>query len=227
MGGTSGIGLATARRAMLAGASVVAAGRSEEKLQEAAKIAPDIDFRQLDTHDTEGLAALCAELSPLDHLVSAATGATRSMAPFMQQTAEEFAAAFGKFWGYAHTVRAGVPHLCDGGSLTLVSGTPARKCPPGMSSISCVGSAVEGLVRALAVELAPKRVNCVAPGMIDTPMFAALGDKKEEVLAERTRGYPLPRPGTADEVADALIFLMQNDYVTGVVLDVDGGQLLP
>ena len=227
VGGTSGIGLACARLANEAGARVVAGSRSAERVAETSKKFPGIDFRQFDTHDVQTLESICAELSPLDHIVSAATGAERTMAPFMDQTAEQFSAAFGKFWGYAKVVRAGIPHLKKEGSLTLVSGTPARKCPPGMSSISCVGSAVEGLVRALALELGPKRINCVAPGLIDTPMFAALGDRKDEIMAERTKHYPIARAGKPEEVAQAILFLMQSDYMTGVTLDVDGGQLLP
>lgn len=227
VGGTSGIGLATARLASEAGARVVAGSRSAERVAAAAARHPDIDFRQLDTHDAGALAALAAELAPLDHLVSAATGAERTLAPFMEQTPEQFSAAFGKFWGYAQVVRAGVPQLRETGSITLVGGTPARKCPPGMSALSCVGNAVEGLVRALALELGPMRVNCVAPGLIDTPMFNALGERKAEILAERAKSYPVSRPGKPEDVAEAILFLMQSDYVTGVTLDVDGGQLLP
>ena len=227
IGGTSGIGLAAARLASEAGARVVACSRSAERVAGAAAEHPGIEFRQLDTHDQQALAALCEELAPLDHIVSAATGAERTIAPFMEQTAEQFSTAFGKFWGYAQVARVGIPHLRETGSLTLVGGTPARKCPPGMSAISCVGNAVEGLVRALALEVGPKRVNCVAPGMIDTPMFDIMGEQKDKLLAERTKHYPISRPGTPEEVAGGIIFLMQNDYTTGVTLDVDGGQLLP
>ena len=104
-------------------------------------------------------------------------------------------------------------------------GTPARRCNPGMISVSCTGCAVEGLVRALAKELAPRRVNAVAPGIIDTPMFDHFGDKKAATMAAIGKGMPLGRVGLPEEVAEALI-LAANHYMTGVIIDIDGGALL-
>jgi len=226
IGGTSGIGLATAVQARAAGASVWAASRSEDKIQAASAAYPDIQFSQVDTHDPEGLSALFKSIGTIDHIVGAATGATRTQAPFMSQTADQFQAAFDKFWGYTHVVRAGQPQLANEGSITLVSGTPARRCNPAMSSVSCTGCAVEGLVRALAKELAPQRVNGVAPGIIDTPMFDHFGDKKADTMAAIGKNMPLGRVGLPDEVASAIILAMDNAYMTGVILDVDGGALL-
>jgi|TARA_Y100000310_G_scaffold337045_1_gene423109 NAD(P)-dependent dehydrogenase (short-subunit alcohol dehydrogenase family) len=228
IGGTSGIGLATAIAATEHGANVWAASRSEETIAKAKNTAPDsIRFSALDTHDVNGLRELFAEIGTIHHLVSAATGANRTMAPFMEQTAEQFSEAFNKFWGYTNVVRAGVPHLSEDGSVVLVSGVPARKCNPGMSAISCVGNAVEGLGRALALELAPKRVNVVAPGIIDTAMFDRMGDGKAAAFAQMSQNIPLKRVGQANEVANAILFLMTTPFVTGTTIDVDGGQLLP
>ena len=112
---------------------------------------------QVDIHDTDGLKSLFENTGPVNHILGVATGAERVMAPFMTQTDEEFRGAFNKFWGYTNLARQGIPFLEDNGSLTFVSGTPARKCNPGMSSVSCTGSAVEGLTRALALELAAHR----------------------------------------------------------------------
>ncbi|MEX2327745.1 MAG: SDR family oxidoreductase, partial [Pseudomonadales bacterium] len=105
------------------------------------------------------------------------------------------------------------------------SGTQVQ--PPGMSSISCVGNAVEALTRALALELAPRRVNVVAPGIIDTGMFDRLGDNKAAALAQMGKNVPLGRVGQANEVAGAIVHAMTNTYMTGATLDVDGGSLLP
>ena len=178
IGGTSGIGLATARQAQALGANVWAVSRSEDRIKKVAAENPGIEFEVLDTHDTEGLAKLFGKVASVDHIVASATGADRTIAPFMEQTAEQFSEAFNKFWGYCNVIRQGVPFLTEKGSVTLVSGTPARKCNPGMSSLSCVGNAVEGLTRALATELAPRRVNVVAPGVINTGMFDHFGDNK-------------------------------------------------
>ena len=227
IGGTSGIGLATAISSAQRGATVFAAGRSLDKIEACQASYPEIQFRQVDTHDPEGLSALFSEAGPIHHLVGAATGATRTNGPFMSQTDEQFRAAFDKFWGYTHVVRQGVPHLVEDASITLVSGTPARKCNPGMISVSCTGCAVEGFVRALTPELAPIRINGVAPGIIDTPMFDHFGEKKAATLDAIGANFPLGRVGQPEEVAEAILLCMNNTYMTGVVIDVDGGALLP
>ncbi len=227
VGGTSGIGLAAAILAKEAGANVWAASRSEDKVAACRSAHPTIQFSQLDTHDTNALTELFEKIGTINHLVGAATGANRTMAPFMEQTDEQFREALNKFWGYTNVARQGVPYLLDNGSLTFVSGTPARKCNPGMSSVSCTGAAVEALTRALALELAPKRVNAVAPGIANTSMFDRFGDKKDAALENMGKNIPLGRVGTATEVAEAILFMMTNDYVTGTTMDVDGGVLLP
>jgi NAD(P)-dependent dehydrogenase (short-subunit alcohol dehydrogenase family) len=228
IGGTSGIGLATAINAAELGAQVWAVGRSSENIAKARSIAGDtLHYAQLDVHNVVGFESLFQQTGLVDHLVAAATGANRSMKPFMEQSAEQFSEAFNKFWGYTHVVRQGVPHLTENASITLVSGTPARKCNPGRSSGSWVGNAVEGLGRALALELAPIRVNVVAPGVISTGMFDWMGDKKEQILGGMTQQIPLARAGQPWEVANAIIFFMTTTYTTGTCVDVDGGQLLP
>lgn len=227
VGGTSGIGLATAVAAQQAGASVWAVSRSADKVTKCQAAYPDIQFSSCDTHDREGLAKLFNTVGKVDHIVAAATGAERTLKPFLEQTDDQFREAFNKFWGYCNVVRAGASHLTKAGSITLVSGTPARKCNVGMSSLSCVGSAVEGLCRALALELAPLRVNVVAPGLIESGMQDHFGDKKDDVLAQMGKGVPLQRVGQADEVASAIILTLSNNYMTGATLDVDGGVLLP
>lgn len=227
IGGTSGIGLATAIAAQNESADVLACSSSADKVATATKNHPGIHFLQLDIHDIPGLEKLFRDAGTVDHIVAAATGAERTMAPFMEQTADQFQTAFGKFWGYTNVVRAGVPHLSDSGSITLVSGSPARKCNPGMSSLSCVGGAVENLARALALELGPRRVNVVSPGLIDTGMFTHFADKKDEILGQITQKLPISRPGKPEELAEAILLCMTNGYMTGATIDVDGGTLLP
>ncbi|EPJ43043.1 MAG: hypothetical protein OFPI_44790 [Osedax symbiont Rs2] len=227
IGGTSGIGLALVKAAAQMGAIVYAAGRTQKNLDSARAQCPDqVSFRLADTHDEESLKALFAEVGEIDHLVSAATGAERTIAPFMQQTPEQFAAAFQKFWGYTNVVRAGEPHVKANGSITLVSGSPARKYKVGMSSLSCTGGAVEAFIRALSIEIAPKRINAVSPGLIDTAMWDAFGDNKQQQLAQMTAHIPLQRVGKAEEVANGIIFAMTTNYATGTVIDVEGGALL-
>ena len=123
-------------------------------------------------------------------------------------------------------VRVGAPYLEDDGAITLVSGSPARKLAVGQSPLSCVGASVENLVRCLALELAPIRVNVVSPGTINTAMFDPFGDKKEETLQGMTQSHLIKRAGSSEEVAAGILFVMQNEFVTGTTVDVDGGRLL-
>ncbi len=227
VGGTSGIGLAAAIMAHDAGANVWAISRSEDKVSKCREDHKGIQFSSCDTHDREGLKQLFEQVGTVDYIVAAATGADRTMKPFLEQTDDQFREAFNKFWGYCNVVRAGAQHLSDNGAITLVSGTPARKCNVGMSSLSCVGSAVEGLCRALALELAPKRVNVVAPGLIESGMQDHFGDKKPDVLEQMGKGVLLGRVGQPEEVASAILLTLANNYMTGTTIDVDGGVLLP
>lgn len=227
IGGTAGIGLATAIAASSLGARVWAAGRSQAHIEKA-KVASGGKFevRQADTHDAASLEAIFNEAGSIDHLVSAAVGGERTLKPFLDQTENQFKAAYDKLWGYAKVVRTGAPFLAADAAITLVSGSPARKIQPGQSALSCVGASVENLVRCLAVEMAPIRVNVVSPGTISTAMFDGLGDAREATLEKMTQGHLIKRAGTSEEVAEALIFVMQNKFVTGTTIDVDGGRIL-
>lgn len=227
IGGTAGIGLATAIAASELGANVWAAGRSEANLEKArAASNGKFEVRQADTHKADELEAIFREVGKIDHLVSAAIGGERTLKPFLEQTDEQWKAAYDKLWGYAKVVRTGAPYLAEDGAITLVSGSPARKIRPAQSPLSCVGAAVENMVRCLAVEMAPIRVNVVSPGTIDTNMFDWMGAEKGDKLNAMTSTHLIKRPGTSAEVAEGLIFVMNNQFVTGTTVDVDGGRIL-
>ena len=227
IGGTSGIGLATAVEANERGAIVHAASRSKDKVEAKALEHPDINFFQQDIHDSLGLEKSFQALGEIDHVVAVATGANRKNAPFMEQSPEEFKEAFNKFWGYTNVARLSLPLIRQEGSLTFVSGFPARKCNVGMSSISATGCAVEGLSRALALEVAPIRVNVVAPGIIETEAFDRLGEGKSTALENMGKNIPIGRVGRPEEVGLAILHAMENPYMTGATIDIDGGILLP
>jgi NAD(P)-dependent dehydrogenase (short-subunit alcohol dehydrogenase family) len=222
LGGTSGIGAAISRQLVVGGARVIAASRSSNHTPIEGAVG-----RSIDVLDRAALERLFAEFAPFDILVNAATGGDRAVGPFLQMDLDGFQGSFRKLWGYVNSVRLGAPHMTEQGSIVLISGSPARKTMPGMSAIATVGNAVEGFVRAVAPELAPRRINVVAPGVIDTPMFAARGDQREAFLRQATARNLIPRAGTADEVAEAVLFLLRNEFVTGTTIDVDGGALLP
>ena len=144
----------------------------------------------------------------------------------MQMDLDGYQASFDKLWGYANVVRLGGEHLSETGAIVLVSGSPARRAKPGQAALGSVGGAVEQLVRAVAGEIAPKRINVVSPGVISTPMFGDDAEARDKMLAGATAKHLIARPGTAEEVADGIIFMVQNDFVTGTTIDVDGGWLL-
>jgi NAD(P)-dependent dehydrogenase (short-subunit alcohol dehydrogenase family) len=172
------------------------------------------------------LAELFAEWAPFDVLVSAATGGRRAIGPFLDMDMDGFRNSFDKLWGYANALRFGTPHMADDGAIVLVSGAPARKIRPGQVAVGATGAAIESMVRSVAPEIAPRRLNVVSPGLIDTPMNPLEGPEREAFLARVTSQQIIPRAGTADEVAQAILFAIQNEFVTGTTIDVDGGWLL-
>jgi len=139
---------------------------------------------------------------------------------------EGYKGSFDKLWGYANVVRYGTQHLSDHGAIVLVSGAPARRTKPGQVALGSVGGAVEQLARAVAVEIAPKRINVVSPGSIDTPMFAPTGPERDALFKKMITGNIIQRAGQPDEVAQGIVFAVENDFVTGTTIDVDGGWLL-
>ena len=228
LGGTSGIGLAATQQLARAGAAVVACSRSQANLDRAAAATEDdVALRIVDVLDRDALAALFDEHAGFHVLVNAATGGERASGPFLQMDLDGFQGSFRKLWGYTNSVRLGAPKMAEDGAITLVSGYPAKKANPGAAALSTVGNAVEGFARAVAPELAPRRINVVSPGVIDTPMFAAEGDARAQFLSTATRAMLIKRAGTADEVASAILFTLQNDYMTGGCIDIDGGATLP
>ena len=222
-GGTSGIGLATVKQLSELGAEVTAIGRDINKVTH---VPDNVTLKACDVLDKEALEALFLECGPIDILVSAATGGSRAIGPFAEMDMEAYQASFAKLWGYTHVVRYGLEQLSDSGAIVLVSGTPARYCNPGQIAISSVGGAVEAFVRGVAKEIKPKRINTVSPGLIDTPMVALEGEVRDAHYQKLTAKNLIPRAGLPDEVAQGIIFAIQNDFVTGTTIDVDGGLLL-
>lgn len=223
IGGTSGIGLAAVKQLVEAGAKVTAVSRSAENVARAKQEVPGADFAQVDATDRAGLESFFAAHQGFDMLVNAAVPRERAWGPFLEMDLNAFDATFNKLWSYTNSVRIGAPHMAQDGAIVLVSGFPARRPGPGTVAISTVGNAVEGFVRAAAIDLKPRRINCVSPGMIDTPMIGGSGAEREQTLARMTANNLIPRIGKADEVADGILFLLRNDFVTGSIVDVDGG----
>jgi len=227
LGGTSGIGLEAARQLAAGGADIVVASRSEANRETAAStLGPEATIREVDILDRSALSALFEEQAPFDILVCSATGGTRAVGPFLEMDLDGFQGSFAKLWGYTNAVRLGTSSMSEDGTIVLVSGYPARRPRPGTLAISTVGNAVEGFVRAAACEIAPRRINVVSPGLISTPLIGLDPEKRDSLFASATRSFAIPRLGQPEEVASAILFLIENEFVTGTTIDVDGGALL-
>ena len=171
--------------------------------------------------------ALFKEEAPFDILVSAATGGARAAGPFLKMDLDGYQGSFAKLWGYANVLRYGCEHLSANGAAVLVSGAPARKAKPGQVAISSVGGAVEALVAGGSRQKSrPKRLNLVSPGTIDTPMFGPDDENRKKFVAGATAGNLIPRAGEPDECAQAIMLVIENEFMTGTTVDVDGGWLL-
>jgi len=227
VGGSSGMGLATARNLAEAGAHVVIASRSAEKLERAKRlIGRPVQSRVLDVRNESEVAGFFRALGDFDHLVITAADAV--FGPFLEveiRAAQEFFDS--KFWGAYRVARYGAPRLAKDGSITFVSGAASQHGTPGLSAGSAINAALEALGRTLAVELAPIRVNTIAPGLIETPAWLDImgEEQKQAFFKDAAAKLPLKRIGTAEEVAHTVRYLIENTYTTGSVLFPDGGYL--
>jgi NAD(P)-dependent dehydrogenase (short-subunit alcohol dehydrogenase family) len=223
VGGSSGIGFATAEMAKAQGAEVVIASRNADKLKAAADkigakgIAADVT-------DDQSVAALFHAAGAVDHVVVSA--AQLRTGPFKSVPMEDVRATFeGKFWGAWRCARAA--EIRPGGSLTLVSGFLSIRPRPNSAIVSVANGALESLTRALALELAPIRVNCVSPGIIDTPIRAAMPEAaRKEMLEKTAAALPVRRVGLAEDVAKQILAFMENGFMTGSIVYLDGGGLV-
>ena len=224
IGGSSGIGLATASAAAEQGAKVLIASRSREKLERArGEVGGRVGIFVLDVTREEEVRSFFERAGAFDHLVT--TAAEGTTGPFLDLAWEEVQALFeSKFWGQYWAARHAARQIREGGSITFFSGVAAKKPLPGFSSFAAVNGAINALARALAVEIAPVRVNVVSPGIVDTPAYGEMAAAARQEFFERTAAaLPVGRIGTPAQVAEAVLFLMRNSFTTGAVLDVDGG----
>jgi NAD(P)-dependent dehydrogenase (short-subunit alcohol dehydrogenase family) len=221
VGGTKGIGRATAVAALAAGARVTATGRSAESL---ATRPEGVTGALLDFTDPASVAALAEGLGSVDHMVLSASDAV-AWGGFAEVGEDALRAAFeAKFWGYWRVIRALAPKLSAHGSITLVTGAAARAALPGTSGLAAVNGALEAMAGVLAVELAPRRVNTVSPGMTATEAYAGLPDEaRKGMFAATVAKLPVGRIGAPEDIAQAVLLAAANPFVTGATLDVDGG----
>lgn len=225
LGGSAGIGLAVARRLAAAGADVTLGGRDRQRLDDACRLIGDTATGiVVDAEDPRSLRAFFGEAGPIDDLVITVTR-RGGAGPAADLADADLAGAFaGKPIAHLRAIALALPTLGEHGSITLVTAGSAQSALPGTVGLAAVNGALEAAVAPLAVELAPRRVNAVSPGVIETEWWSELPDHdRDEMFATFAQRAPVGRNGTADDVAGAISALIGNGFITGVVLPCDGG----
>jgi NAD(P)-dependent dehydrogenase (short-subunit alcohol dehydrogenase family) len=226
IGGSEGIGLAVARAARQLGAKVLAVSRTQAKLEAACAAVEGLDIRAADINDTDAIKRLFLDLPFVDHVYIAA-GSTKVGGP-LDEPLDGFRHKFDeRLWGSIDVVRAAHSRIRPGGSFTFTGGLSSDR-PQRNAWVSGIATmATEQLARVLALELAPIRFNAVAPGYTDTPMWDSIfPDQGVGALSGVADHHPIPRFVTAEEVAQAVLLLMQNQAITGETIHIDCGARL-
>jgi NAD(P)-dependent dehydrogenase (short-subunit alcohol dehydrogenase family) len=224
-GGSSGIGLSTAKLLIECGAEVVINGRDRSKLESAKRqLGLQATIAAFDAANSEGRSRALADIGKFDHLVVALSGG-KGAGPFVQVTQADLRSGFeAKFWLHFLLAQESLPYLNQSGSITFVSAISARAANPGTAGLSAINSAIEGLVKPLAVELKPRRVNAVSPGVIDTPWWNWMQEEqKRSTFARFSAATPVGRVGRPEDIAQSIVFLIGNSFMTGCVIECDGG----
>jgi NAD(P)-dependent dehydrogenase (short-subunit alcohol dehydrogenase family) len=219
IGGTSGIGFAVAKAAKEAGANVFVASSQQTKVDAAiARLGSGAEGAVVDAGSEEDVERFFGKVGPFDHLVF--TAGQWDGRPTDQWDLETNQWVFKvRFWGALRAIKHCRPTISSGGSVTVTNGAAAHRPRPNAAITSAGAGALEFLVRGLAIDLAPVRVNCVCPGIILTEAVRI----PPEQLERMTSRHPIPRGGTPEEAAEAYLYLMRGSYTTGQTLIVDGG----
>jgi NAD(P)-dependent dehydrogenase (short-subunit alcohol dehydrogenase family) len=229
IGASHGIGEGVAAAFAAEGADVLISGRSKERLDAAAeRIGRPVRVFQADARRQEDVDALfTAAETKVDHLVLALSGGMVGLGALAELTDEALREAFdGKVFAQLRVLKTALPHLAPDASVTFIGAGSSRAAFPGTTALAAANGALDAAVRPLAAELAPVRVNAVAPGVIDTAWWHPLGEQRDGFMAQQAAATPVGRVGQPHDIADAVLFLAGNGFTTGVVLDVNGGTSL-
>jgi NAD(P)-dependent dehydrogenase (short-subunit alcohol dehydrogenase family) len=226
IGRGSGLARAIALAALDAGARVVAAGRDQDTLASAYAGEPGVSTETVDLTDEGSIAALGERLGSLDHVVSTASARARGRVADLDRDAIRLSFDT-KVIGPLMLAKHLAPRLNEGGSFVIFSGVAAAKIAVGTLGVAITNAAADTLARSLALELAPIRVNAISPGVIDTGAWDAFGEQgKADYFAGISARNPARRIGTAEEIAQGVVFALTNRFLTGQTLHIDGGEPL-
>ena len=227
LGGSAGIGFGVAELAARDGAAVVVVSSSRAHVDHAVGQLRGATGHAVDLRDEAAVTRLFATLGAIDHVVYTA-GEELLLSPLATLDLATARAFFElRYWGALAVVKAATPHLARDGSIVLTSGLAAHRPPPGFVIGAGICAAMEAATRALALELAPIRVNCVPPGFVDTGLWANIPEPaRVKMFAEAAARMPVRRIGKPADIAEHYLAFMRGGYTTGQVLIVDGGGML-
>ena len=228
IGGSSGIGLAVAEQASSQGADVVIVSSKAERVQEAIQsIGGNVRGEVVDISDEKAVEGFLTDIGAFDRLVFTA-GDSLQLHALADTDLKQARRAFElRYWSALATVKYGSPHIRNGGSIVLTTGVAGRRPHSGWAIAASVCGTIEALTRALAIELAPIRVNAVSPGVVRTNLWQNMTSSEREQLFESMgKRLPVGRIGEAHDIAQAYLFLMQEGFCTGQTVVVDGGTVL-
>jgi NAD(P)-dependent dehydrogenase (short-subunit alcohol dehydrogenase family) len=228
LGGTSGIGFATARAALAQGAMVVVSSSRQDKVSAAVtELGSRAEGRVANLNDADSVSKLFAEIGSLDHLVYTA-GESLQLGELSSTNISQVRKAFDlRVFGAIAAVKTAIPNIRHGGSIVLTSGIASVRPQKGWTVAASICGAMEGFARALAVELAPIRVNIVSPGFVRTPLWSNIPENEREAMYLQVGArLPVGRVGEADDIAQTYLHLMNNAFATGQTIVIDGGGVL-
>jgi NAD(P)-dependent dehydrogenase (short-subunit alcohol dehydrogenase family) len=228
LGASSGLGLATAKAAANEGAVVVIVSSNSQRISQALNELPaDSEGHAVDLSNETNIKNFFARIGPFDHLVYTA-GENLNLNKITETEVSKAKSFFDlRFWSAFAAVKYAFPNINTGGSISLTGGVASLRPGAGWSVASAICGAMEGFVRAMAVELAPVRVNSVVPGVIRTNLWASMSETDRQGLYDHVAASSLvQRSGEADDVAATFIYLMKQQFGTGQNIVVDGGSVL-
>ncbi|QKJ31763.1 SDR family oxidoreductase [Mucilaginibacter mali] len=228
MGGSSGIGLATAKAAAAEGAQVIIVSGNQQRVNEALQQLPanSVGYAA-DLSVEEAIKAVITKVGAIDHLVYTA-GENIKLGNISDTNIDDARQYFNiRYWGAVSTVKYAAPSINPGGSIVLTSGVASLRPQAGWGMGASICAAMEGFTRAMAVELAPVRINLVSPGFVRSPLWDSIPEADREAMYQSVaQSLPVKHVGMVDEIAQTYLYLMRQTFSTGQCVVVDGGAVL-